>query len=188
MAGAEPDDAGSDGPAGLAVSVGGGVEGFAGAQMRDSGGVAGSWDVRAEAGTRSYIGFEAGYVGTVSSMATSDPTDDATLVSNGLEILVRANFITPRPVTPFVFVGAGWRRYDVTGTSAMGANVKDHDDLVQLPVGLGAAYRFGRYVVDARLTFRMTSAEDLVLTTTALGEVVAPMNTWGVGLHLGRDL
>src|SRR5688572_27116519 len=53
-----------DGREQIALSVGGGVQGFTDSDLDDTVGTGGSWDVRARFGTRSALSFEAAYIGS----------------------------------------------------------------------------------------------------------------------------
>jgi hypothetical protein len=101
------------GDPGVALTAGVGVEDFAGAGMRDATGIAGLWDVRVAIGTRSPIAGEVAYVGSASRIASMIGMEEGTLVSSGIEGLLRGNLYTDGAWQPYAFAGAGWRRYSV---------------------------------------------------------------------------
>lgn len=188
LAAAQDEDEGLLTGIGVEVAVGGGVEDFTGEDMRDTTDPAGLWDIRAIVGTRSYIGFEAGYVGTASMVTAPLGGEDATLLGTTLEALARTNFLPDSDIQPYAFLGAAWRRYDVQGeeftTSASGMD--DRDDLLLIPVGAGVGYRYMNVVADARFTFRLATGEDLVVQDEANDEF-APMHTWGASARVGYE-
>ncbi len=178
-------------PRGVAVAIGLGVEDFTGETMRDTTDTCGSWDARAILGTRSYLGFEAGYLGTATGVYAPLGGEDAVLVSTTVEALARANFIARGAFQPYAVIGAGWRRFDVAqedfSTSSAGMN--DTDDELVIPMGAGLAYRYGSLLADARFTFRVATEESLVLEdgAAATSDDYAPMHTWGVTTRIGYE-
>src|SRR3954449_10250843 len=78
-------------PAGLGLQLGGGVTGFTRQGARDRFGTGGYWDVRAGLGTESFLGAELAYVGSAREASASGLSDQAALLGNGAEAVVRAN-------------------------------------------------------------------------------------------------
>ncbi len=148
-------------------------------------------DARVILGTRSYLGFEAGYLGTATGVYAPLGGEDAVLVSSTVEALARANFIARGAFQPYAVIGAGWRRFDVAQEdfSTASAGMNDTDDELVIPMGAGLAYRYGSLLADARFTFRVATEESLVLEdgAAATSDDYAPMHTWGVTTRIGYE-
>ena len=104
------------------------------------------------------------------------------LVANGLEGAIRVNVPVLLPRTqllePFGFVGLGWSHYSVTNTNVTTADMARDDDIMSLPIGGGLEYAIGRFMADARFTYRSTYYNDLMRTGGNL-------NNWGVSGQVG---
>ncbi|MBA3539152.1 MAG: hypothetical protein H0T79_05955, partial [Deltaproteobacteria bacterium] len=122
---------------GMAISVGGGVDGFTNEDLRDAAEVGGAWDVRVTLGTRSPIGFEASYIGSVQDIEALGLDDDALLVGNGLQGALRVNVLPNEMVQPFLYGGVAWRRYSLTNEDFNTSAVSDEDDVLEIPLGVG---------------------------------------------------
>jgi hypothetical protein len=107
---------------------------------------------------------------------------NAVLVSNGLEGALRLNVPVvmrrAQLVEPFAFVGLGWSHYSVTNTNVNTSDIASDDDVMSLPVGGGLEYGIGRFMADARFTYRSTYYNDLMRTGGNL-------NNWGVSTQIG---
>lgn len=180
---------------GWQIFAGGGVEGFFSGSMRDvTSDVGGNWDVRVILGSRSYVGFEAGYSGFASNIDSAiGPDRDGTLIGTTLEGTVRWNFMPADEFTPYVFGGLGWRRYDIIEAdfSRSATGLEDSDDLMVVPLGAGLSYRFDNVpglTADARFTFRPAIGSDLLLSDpgTTSDDTVA-LHTWGIGAFVGYE-
>jgi len=167
---------------GAGLLVGGGVEDFTDSSVRSVTGVGGSWMARAIAGTRQLVGVEAAYVGGAHGLDMLGVGTNAMLVSNGVEGAVRVNIPVLLPRTqllePFGFVGLGWSHYSVTNTNVTTADINRNDDIMALPIGGGLEYAIGRFMADARFTYRSTYYNDLMRTGGNL-------NNWGVSGQVG---
>jgi hypothetical protein len=176
---------------GLALSVGGGVEDFSGEEMRDNTSIAGMWDARALIGSKSYLAFEAAYVGSASTIDAQFGGDSATLIGTTVEALIRGNLLPNGPVQPYAFVGGAWRRYNVAEAdfSTSDAGISDSDDLLMIPVGAGVGYRYEGFVADARFTFRFASDNELLLEDGAStgSDDYATMHAWSAGARVGYE-
>lgn len=159
---------------GMSASVGGGIMGFADSDMNDFVDVGGAWEARVAVGTREYVGFEAAYTGSAASIDAIGLDSDAVLVSTGLEALARANLLKGE-IQPYAVAGVGWRRYDLTNADTNTSSVTDEDDVFEIPLGIGAAYRYKGLVLDARGMFRVALEEDLI--ATAAGQDEAKLHT-----------
>jgi len=172
------------GRVGAGLMVGGGYEDFTNSNVRSMTGGGGAWNARAVAGTRQFVGVEAAYVGAARSIDALGLGSSAVLLSNGVEGNVRVNvpIVMRRAqlLEPFGFVGLGWQHYQVTNTNVNVAtsDVARNDDVMSVPVGGGLGYAIGRFMADARVTYRATYYNDLMRTGGSL-------NNWGVGTQIG---
>jgi hypothetical protein len=167
---------------GAGILVGGGYEDFTSSSMRNMTSAGGMWTARVLAGTRHFLGVEAGYVGNARSVDALGLQSNARLVSNGVEGAARLNVpVVMRHrqlLEPFGFVGLGWQHYQVTNTNVNTSDVARDDDVMALPVGGGLEYAIGRFMADARFTYRSTYYNDLMRNGSNL-------NSWGVGTQVG---
>lgn len=171
---------------GIALSLGGGVAGFTDDTMRDTSNDGGAWGVRASIGTRSPIAFEGEYTGSAQSIDALGLDNDAVLVGNGLQGALRVNILDMN-VQPFLFGGLAWRHYNLTNEGINTSDISDSDDVLEIPMGAGIAWKYRGFLVDARGEFRYASQEDMVPDiVTADGEVnAAEMHRYGVTASLG---
>ncbi|HTJ44125.1 MAG TPA: outer membrane beta-barrel protein [Kofleriaceae bacterium] len=174
---------------GIAVAVGGGAAGYTEKGMRDNTSVSGSWDVTAQFSTRSWLSLEGEYLGTASSIDSLIGGKNANLVGHAIGGDVRVNLLPEYFVQPYAFVGAAYRRYDVTGASfsTSDAGMNDSDNQLEIPMGLGVAYRDpSGLVADLRGTFRAATDAQLVLTGAGNTDYV-PMHNWGAVARIGYE-
>jgi hypothetical protein len=171
------------GKIGAGVLVGGGFEEFTSNTMQNMTGTAGTWTARVLAGTRRFIGAEAAYVGNARSIDALGLQSSATLIANGVEGNARVNVpVVMRKaqlLEPFAFVGLGWQHYQVTNTNTFTSSVARDDDIMAVPVGGGLEYAVGRFMADARFTYRATYYNDLLVSGGA------NLNSWGVTTQIG---
>jgi hypothetical protein len=167
---------------GTGLLVGGGFEDFTNDNLRGMTGGAGTWNARAIAGTRQFVGVEAAYVGAARGVDALGVQSSAVLVSNGVEGALRLNvpvvLRSRQLLEPFGFVGVGWSRYQVTNTNVNTSSLAGNDDIMSLPMGGGLEYAIGRFMADARFTYRATYYNDLMRTGGNL-------NNWGVSTQVG---
>jgi hypothetical protein len=167
---------------GTGMLLGGGFEDFTNTALRDMTGGAGSWNARVLAGTRQFVGVEAAYVGAARGVDALGVQSNALLVSNGVEGAVRLNvpvvMRSRQLLEPFAFVGLGWQNYRVTNTNVNTSSLASSDDVMSLPMGGGLEYAIGRFMADARFTYRSTYYNDLMRTGGNL-------NNWGVSGQVG---
>ena len=167
---------------GAGILVGGGFEDFTNSTMRGMTSTGGNWTARVLAGTRQFVGVEAGYVGSLRSIDALGLQSNARLLSNGLEGAARLNVPVVMRRTqllePFGFIGLGWSRYQLQNTTTVTADLERNDDVMTLPVGGGLEYAIGRFMADARFTYRATYYNDLMRNGGNL-------NSWGFGGQVG---
>lgn len=168
---------------GIGVALGGGVEGFTSDTMRDATNDGGGWNVRLALGTRSMLGAEVAYVGSAQSIDALGLDSSALLVGNGAEANLRFNFTQDSNLQPFAIAGVGWRRYDLTNEDFNTSDVNDSDDVLEVPVGVGMAWKYRGLLLDARGVFTIADQADLIPTND--GEDTAEMHRWGVNANLG---
>lgn len=164
-------------PAGMSVEGGGGVTGFLDNDIRDVTKVGGGYNVRLTYGTRSLIGVEAAYVGSTQAIDALGLDNNALLMSNGAEGLARLNLMTGM-WQPFVAAGVAWRHYNIR-SDVNTSNVKDKDDVVEIPAALGLAFRNKGFLVDARAGYRQSFSNDLLGT--------ANLSSWQGNINLGVE-
>ena len=167
---------------GTGLLVGGGYEDFTNNNLRNMTGGAGTWNARAIAGTRQFIGVEAAYVGAARGVDALGVQSNAVLVSNGVEGALRLNvpvvMRSRQLLEPFGFVGVGWSHYRMTNTNVNTSSLAGNDNIMSVPMGGGLEYAIGRFMADARFTYRATYYNDLMRTGGNL-------NNWGVGTQVG---
>ena len=179
--------------AGLSLSLGGGIDDFVSEGLRARTSLGGSWNIRATLGTHSVVGGEASYIGSAQSIDALGLDDDAILVGNGAQAALRLNGTFNLPVQPFIFGGAAWRRYDLTNADFNTSAVRDSDDVLEIPVGLGIAGKWSGLVLDVRGEFRPTLDNDLIPTfgpdnDEDIGnDDFAAMHRWGVNASIGYE-
>ena len=146
---------------GIAVALGGGVSGFTSETMRDATQAGGDWGVRVSLGTRNRIGLEAQYLGSAQSIDALGIENDAKLVGNGAQAALRLNLLDYN-VQPFVFGGVAWRHYRLMDEGINTSAVSDSDDVLEIPVGAGLAWKYRGFMFDVRGEFRYAAMEDMV--------------------------
>jgi hypothetical protein len=162
--------------------VGGGFEELTNPNLRSVTGLGGTWSARIVAGTRHFVGLEAGYVGAARNINALGLSNDARLVSNCAEGALRVNLpLVSRNrrslVEPFGFIGLGWSHASVTNTNVNGSDLASNDDIMTLPFGGGVAFAHGRFMADARFTYRRTYYNSLLPGGN--------LNSWGGGGQVG---
>jgi peptidoglycan-associated lipoprotein len=171
-------------PFGFALLVGGGYSNFTGGNAKGLTSGGGSWDARIVAGTRSFIGFEAAYVGTANNVNVLGSTS-STLISNGVEGALRLNVpivMGWHMIEPYGFIGLGWQNYKVTNNRPAFTDFNSgSDNVMTLPVGGGIAYTYKALSVDARAGWTATYYNNILLTTSGSNN----LDHWGVGGHVG---
>lgn len=172
---------------GLAVSAGAGVAGFVNDEANDFIDPGLSYTARLHVGTRQPIGLEVAYIGSVHDVEALGLDDDAMLASNGLEASVRYNILRDRAFQPYLLAGVAYRDYSVTNadTNTSTSSVNDDDDVLELPVGTGLAWRSnGGLMIDARLGYRFSTSDDLLGGDGGGGPA---LDNWNATLRAGWE-
>jgi hypothetical protein len=169
---------------GWAVVVGGGYEDFTNSSMRGLTSGGGAWDARVVGGTRSYVGFEAAYVGSARDV-TALGASRSTMVSNGFEGTLRLNVPVVRQRSlyePYGFIGLGYSHYSITNYSvALTSDFASGDDVMTMPFGAGFAWGYAGFIADARFSYTPTYFNNLLQTGSGTGG----LNHWGAGGNVG---
>lgn len=146
-------------PGQTSLTVGGGVADFARGGIRDTTTPSGAWDARLTVGTRSFVSFEANYLGTLG--AEHDPIGPNPKVgSTQLTGSARINFTRWR-IQPFITGGAGWinlHSYGRNEAPVAAVNFSHNDNGVVVPMGGGLDGYIGRHgLIDARFTYNLVA-------------------------------
>jgi hypothetical protein len=173
---------------GFAMLLGGGFQDFTHTNARALTSGGGSWDARIVGGTRSYIGFEAAYVGSANNIRVLGASTNSSLVGNGLEGALRLNVpivMGASMIEPFGFAGLGWSNFRVTNNRTFTSDFATRsDNVMTVPLGGGIAYTYKAFTLDARGGWTGTYYNNILLTptTTTTGN---RLDHWGVGGNLG---
>ncbi|HET7503026.1 MAG TPA: hypothetical protein VFK02_18525 [Kofleriaceae bacterium] len=164
---------------GIAVSLGGGPEGFA---SPDNTGThtGGGWNVRATIGTKSLLGFEASYFGSAQSIDALGLDPNAILVGNGLQGSLRLNLTRQYDVGLFLLGGMAWRHYGLSNVDTNTSDVTDSDNVLEVPIGAGVQYVVRGFLLDARADYRFTRYANMMATASN-----GDMSRWGVQGNIG---
>jgi hypothetical protein len=170
-------------PAGMGLSIGGSFSDFVQNDIRDFTTPGGGIEARYVFGTRSYIAGEAAYIGTLNGLEGlgNAVEDNALLMSNGVEGALRVNFLTEE-WQPYALAGLGWRHYNVVNTDVNTSDVRDEDDAMTIPVGLGVAYRYQNIFADLRAMYKPSVFDDITISAQD-----AQLDTASASLNIGFE-
>jgi len=176
---------------GVDFALGAGVSGFTSKMMRDTitSPVSGLWDARMSIGTHVPIGIDISYVGTAANVRTLGGTPNGTLVGATFEVALRYTVLPRAPVTPYLFGGAGWQRYDLNNVRLATADsgMQQADSILEIPMGAGVALRTANgFTVDARGTFRAQATDSNMVVDASSGGH-AKLHTWEASTLLGYE-
>ena len=169
-------------PIGMGLSLGGGVTDYVG-EADDFTSPGGNWEARYILGTRTVIGGELAYLGTANGLNTLGVEDNAVLMSNGGEGALRVNFLTDE-LQPYVLGGIGWKHFNVVNMDVNTSDIRDSDDAMTVPLGVGFAYRYSNVFADLRGMYRPAFLADI---TTSGGEDDTNLDTLTGSLNLGFE-
>ncbi len=176
--------------AGFSLTLGGGVEGFTSDVMRNTTKDGGDWTVRAGFGTNLPVGFEAAYIGSAQDINALGLDRSALLVGNGVQGDIRINGTWNMPVQPFLYGGVAWRRYEIRNSDFNTSDVRDQDDVLEVPVGLGLGFKAAGLTVDLRGEFRGSFYNNLVPDARdpdPTHEGNAGLHRWGANASIGYE-
>jgi hypothetical protein len=176
---------------GVGVIAGVGLTGFSSSNVRNAtSSVGGLWDLRVTLGSHIPLGLDVSYVGSSTNINAQIGSNSGTLLGTAVEGALRWNILPHSPLNPYVFGGIGWQRYDITGaTFALSdSGIRDSDNLVDYPVGLGVSYRDAGFIADVRGTYRFTSDNQLILAQPfAPGAGYSKMDSWEASAAAGFE-
>jgi hypothetical protein len=167
-------------PTGVMLFAGGGVKGFIAEETRSLTDTGGAWQARLAVGTRSIIGGEVGYVGSLNNINALGLDPSARLLGNGAEAAARLNFLTGT-WQPYALAGAGWTNYRLVNSDFNASSVSESDNVIHFPLGAGFSFRQEGFVVDLRGTVRPTTNNDLIDANEAA------LHSWNGDLNLGWE-
>ena len=174
---------------GVGLQVGGGVSGFTDSTMRNTlqNNVAGLWDARLSIGTHVPLGIDVSYVGTAGSLNTANGANNATLIGTAVEGALRWNILPHFAWDPYVFAGAGWQNYELSGMTIGTVNgIRTSDNTIEFPMGVGMSFRDDSgWLVDLRGTFRWEPDSKLIFEPTNGG--FASAHQWAATGSLGYE-
>jgi hypothetical protein len=166
------------------VVAGAGIEGFIDSHMRDAVSSGPAWNVRGSIGNPEEVSVEVFYAGSRQPMHMGADT----LVGNGVLGQVRINLFPAAVLEPFFYFGAGWSRFSVKGRTP-DSMFPAHDDVLEMPIGIGLAYRTGAFVADLRTGFTVITGQDLIKNPEAQGsERSYSMHRFGISAQIGYSL
>jgi hypothetical protein len=179
---------------GINVNIGGGVMGFTNSQMRDiTSSVGGGWNARASFGTHIPLAFEASYVGSATNIDSVFGPGSATLLGTTLEGTLRFNILPHYLVCPYVFAGLGWQNYSIqnkdTAFAFSDTGISNSTNLMDVPLGVGLAYRQNGFVAEIRGTYRPIALGDgiAVATPVTVPLDTASLSSWDANLNVGFE-
>lgn len=182
-----PQDGGPLSRFGIGATLGGGATGFVDDEARAFTDTGGSWEARMSVGTRTFVGFEAAYIGSAQGITALGLDTNAVLISNGAEGDARINFTRGR-IQPYVFGGLGWQHYNISNTDVNTSALLDSDDVMIVPFGVGLSFRFREHLLlDIRGTGRAAFFDDLLEGPYAATGQDAALDSWNAGLRLGWE-
>jgi len=171
---------------GMSLGVGGGVNNFTNSVLRDMADVGGNWDAKLTIGTRQIVAFEAGYVGTAQGIQALGLDNSAVLMSNGVQGDVRVN-LTTGDVQPYIFGGAAYKHYSLMNSSINTSDVRDSDDVIEIPAGIGLAWHVGAFVAEPRFDYRWAFGDQLVNSFDSDGNRVSGLDNWNLSANVGFE-
>lgn len=172
---------------GVGVTIGGGVEGFTSNALSATASDGAGWGARVQIGTRTPVSIEAAYQGSAQTIDAFGLDDSALLVGTAVEAGARFNAFASKPLSPYLYMGLAWRRYDLTRYEANFSDVSETDTVVELPIGVGVAYRVFGVILDGRVQFRAATGSDLMPDDRSEDGSSLPMHRWGVSGNLGYE-
>ncbi len=151
---------------GVGVNIGGGFAGFTGEAMRDTvdSDVGGAWTARVSVGTHIPLGLDIAYTGSAVDISPIGALQTGTLIGTAVTGAVRWNILPHYSWNPYVFAGAGWQHYSITG----GFSYRD-------PSGI---------TFDLRGQFNLADNSDLLIESN--GDE-ANLDTWEATGQLGYE-
>jgi hypothetical protein len=164
---------------GMTVEAGGGVGGFLESRAVSETTPAGLWNARLTVGSRRHFGGELAYIGSAQNMKMLGTNgSNAHLIGNGVEGAFRFNLLTGM-WQPYAVAGIGWIQYVVTNAVANTSDFENRSNVIEVPLGVGVAWRYGGFVADGRLTFHPAAGPNFPTGVN--------LSTWDLGARLGYE-
>ncbi len=163
---------------GMDAEIGGGVQDFIDRGATGITNIAGNWTARLILGTRSHLAGEAAYVGSAMGMNVLGLSDTAVLVSNGVEGALRFNVLTG-DWQPYALAGYTFRRYTIQNSAVNTSSVLNADNVSEIPLAVGIAYRAQGFVGDLRFNYNNAFNSKLIPDTN--------LSTYGVSAKVGFE-
>lgn len=169
------------------IQVGGGVSDFT-EGLNDITDPGAAWDVRAVFAPKSPLGMEAAYFGSLNPLEGEnvDGSQDAALMANGGEALLRANFGGDRgDVQPYIAAGLGVVQHQIVNQDDMFDDIDseqfgDSTDIL-VPAAAGVdLYLADRVTLGARLGYKYYFEDEVVADEDATNA-----QSWAATARLG---
>jgi hypothetical protein len=147
----------------FSLLAGGGISSFTGSVAQDLSRLGGTWTVRGLFGLNRPIGIEGAYIGSAYPVRATDG-DGGSVVSNGLEALVRASYpVVGRHafVAPYLTAGIGAATYGSHEIDSSATGLSSTDAIFEIPVGAGIGAGYDRLALDLRFMLRPSIGGDL---------------------------
>lgn len=174
-------------PLGIQVMAGGGVIDQLDRQTEDMTELGGLWEARVAFFNRRYVGFEAAYIGSLQTVNAMGLDSNAQLFGNGAELNLRVNLLPGAFVRPYLFGGVGWTHYSFTNTGTAGAEVRDNDEVLHVPGGVGLGFHILRgMTLDLRGTVR-AAFEEQAFQPMAPADGEMGLENWSASAQLGFE-
>ncbi|HSI04605.1 MAG TPA: hypothetical protein VLC93_09020, partial [Myxococcota bacterium] len=173
--------------AGIGFLLGGGLTNFTASSVREATELGGAWDARLIFGTRRVLGLEAAYVGSVNDINAFGLSGDTKLIGTGVQGLARVN-LTTTDFQPYLLGGAGWKHYALAGERFNVSNIRNDDNVVEIPMGLGFAYHNRGFMFDVRGLYNYALNSNLFTNGTPGVDGPGDLHNWGARASLGFEL
>jgi hypothetical protein len=163
----------------MTLTLGGGVADFVRTRISDHTNVGGAWDVRFLAGARSYVAFEATYVGTGQGIEGTLDAGGGNIITHQFSGNLRFN-MTRKRVQPFVSAGAGYQYLRFGGSGVTDTiSFEQNTNSFVAPFAGGLSAYVGRHgVLDARGTYNL-------ITNKSFTDGGARPDMWAAELRFG---
>jgi hypothetical protein len=169
-----------------AITTGAGVTNYFGKGQQADLSPGAGWDARVTVGTRSILGFEMAYVGSVNEVKV--PGTNGQLTGNGFDADVRVN-VLPYRISPYVFGGVGYNHMGVftNGNPEVSNLMKTSDNQFVVPAGAGvSAYFLKHATVDLRGTYRFIDSDSMFpMNATNADNKGEKLHQWTAAAHIG---
>ncbi len=173
--------------AGIGFLLGGGVTNFTASAVRDATELGGAWDARLIFGTRTFLGLEAAYVGSVNDINAFGLSGNTKLIGTGVQGLARLN-LTTTAWQPYLLGGAGWKHYALAGERFNVSNIRNDDNVVEIPMGLGLAFHNRGFMFDVRGLYNYALNSNLFTNQNPGVDGPGDLHNWGARASLGFEL